>query len=215
MYSIQKLPPYELLILLSHLLMGKDHLDSVLTESESKQIYQLETVSAETKEKLKSNSVELTSKAVLAINTIFTGVFGAWMGLSGFFKFPLSSPLQFGSILAFSICLGIYLSYQNMKQLKDKAKDAVDKRKLQNICSSIIHNLSRKRKVEINEKKTELKNLLGSLNIAKIVDYSRLNQNCLEWLDKLQPELPEEFVHETQLHIQTKIEQEEMKQNRR
>lgn len=195
--AIEGLTFAELIQVQRHLKFGTQNVLKFLSPNQLQELYSLSRLDPEIKSQLQYEKVEIIGPASLAINTILTGLIGGWMGVSAFIGIKLNSPLLFTLVMFASLTLGTLVGYFNYIFKKQSLKNAVDKRKLQNIEISIVNKKIQSKEAEIEEKTAELRKIFESFGVANAnVEIEGLQKNsweskCLDWLDTVERNIGE------------------------
>lgn len=128
--KIKNLSTLQLKYLYEHLRLGEQHLRKILDKEQFKQLLRLNYLNPEEKENIYPDKAEKTGNITFIINTIITGIFGAWLGLAGFTELKLTSYTALFSITTLTASLSGILGYYSFKQVQTDANSAVIKQKL-------------------------------------------------------------------------------------
>jgi len=190
--GLEHLTPTDLLLLQKHVKLGKNHLKDRLTEQEISQIYKLRKIDKQTERQIAADTPELMGSASLMINTIFTTILGAWMGISGFLEYRLDSFPIFLFLLLSCILIGGSFGYSNYQSIKRATDEALEQRKTKAIETQILHVLNQKREQELKESFKEIEEILKNLQITDSefleLPIEQLNDSevCLNLLNQME-----------------------------
>jgi hypothetical protein len=158
------LKPAELIILEQHMKLGMPHLKKLLTEDEIKTLLKPRLLDPDQKREIGQDDTEITGNLSLILNTIFTSVFGAWMGYAGILGSSLGSVWAFGSIVTLAGIVGALIGYQNVRHTKKQARKAIQSQKLLLLQIEILKEIEKKRREEVWAITQELHRLILDLS---------------------------------------------------
>jgi len=158
------LTPAELIILEQHLKLGTAHLKQHLSESELKQILRSLSPNQAQMAKVGQSDTEISGNLSLVLNTIFTAVFGAWMGYSAFWGFSLASIWVFGSIISIAAFIGAIIGYLSIQFTKQQARESIKNETLHLLQIEILKKVEKKRMEEVSTIGRELNDLFLNLS---------------------------------------------------
>lgn len=156
MRNLHDLTPPELIILQKHAELGKDHLIELL----GAQGFCDFLLWARTKqggiEQIRADDTEISGNLILTVNTIITGCFGGWMGLSAVMELNLHSPIIFGTVFSLAALLGALIGYQNFQTTKMDAIQNIQTLQLIRFEIDILNKVRQIREQELQEIEADL-----------------------------------------------------------
>ncbi len=192
-HQLDLLTPAELIILEEHLKLGLGHLKKHLSKNQLDQILASLTLNQTQISKIGRSGVEIMGNLSLALNSIITATFGAWMGYFAFWGFSIASFRLFGFIVALAAGIGAVIGFQSVYSAKQQAKDAINNQVLHVLQIEILKRIGQKRKEESDTIYQELDHLLadlsqgtsfaGKLSVLHLTDKSR--GEIFEWAEKV------------------------------
>lgn len=179
--KIQNLSTLQLKYLYEHLRLGERHLRKILTKKQFKELLSLHYLSHEEKENIYPDKAEKTGNITFIINTIITGIFGAWLGLAAFTELKLTSYTVLLSITSITAVISGVLGYYSFKQVQTEATSAAIKQKLLKLQLGTLNFVNRKYNRSIATHVERLNSILNELdNNISPFDKTKLNsQNQL------------------------------------
>jgi len=151
----------ELNVMLEHVRAGEAHLRKQLNAGQFDMLMALGSMKEKQHQNIKSDLVERAGNVANALNAIFTGLFGSWLGLSGFAGVSLGSIKLLIFYSSIAIVLGGLIGYYSYRSIKKQSKAAITKQKLASIQIKLLHIINEKRK----EDKKKLINQVNTLLI--------------------------------------------------
>lgn len=186
--ELKQLSPLELLLVHKHIKLGKKHLHEWLSDEEMEQLLLLVKKDKEAEKGMDADTPEFVGRISLALNTIFTATFGAWMGVSGFMDLSLNKPFLFFSLLGFATLMGGLIGFHNYQYTRKEAKNAIEEKQIKMITTNILKTLNQYREEELENKFSNLNEILKKLQISGIellnLPPHEFNDHkvCLNWL---------------------------------
>lgn len=172
--KLENLTLLELQIMLEHLRLGMDHLKKCLNPQQLEDLLYTGGINFEQHETIKSDPLEKSGQVALIVNTIFTCVFGSWLGVAGFLGLGLGPNHSLISIIAVSLTASIYFGYLNYKFVKSQARAALYEQMLCNLELKILKILHQKKQVIIIESidflNKALRDFSNSLSLGPVRD---------------------------------------------
>lgn len=142
--TIQTLSTIQLKYLYEHLRLGEQHLRKILTKKQFKELLNHNYLNREEKENIYPDKAEKMGNITFIINTIITGIFGAWLGLAAFAELKLASHMALFSITGITAAVSGILGYYSFKQIQTETKSAAIKQKLLKLQLGTLNFVNRK-----------------------------------------------------------------------
>jgi|GEM_PF-1621971 len=151
MRKLHDLTPPELIILQKHIELGKDHLIELLGAKGFCDLLHWIKTKQEVIEQIRDDDTEMSGNLILAVNTIITGCFGGWMGLSAVMELNLHSAIIFGTVFSFATLLGTLIGYQNFQSTKMDAIQNIQTLQMMQFEIDILNKIRQIREQELQE----------------------------------------------------------------
>lgn len=161
-HQLEDLTPAELILLQQHIKLGEKHLKQLLNAQELQTLFLLGEHVKEGSKKLPRDPREVTGNVTLILNTIFTAIFGAWMGFSGFWNLGLKSKFAFFSISILALLVGVTVGYQTVKMVRAHARADIHTQQLHQLQTLLLEKIRQKREEEEKELKSEISKFLAT-----------------------------------------------------
>jgi hypothetical protein len=158
MKKLNDLTPPELILLQKHVELGKDHLIELLGKRGLFDFLQWAKTKQEIVERNRADETEVSGNLILTINTIITGSFGGWMGLSAVMELNLHSPLILGAVFSFAALLGALIGYQNFRSTKMDAIENIQSLQMAQFEIDMLALVRQIREQELREIEADLFN---------------------------------------------------------
>ena len=120
-----KLDIVELKTIISSLRSGTDYLKHNLTAKQFVFLLKKGALDKQQKKYFNIRHIEWVGQASIVINTVITGIFGAWLGFHGFAGLKINSTFQFKflGVLTFLLCgLFAFFSFKNTYKTAKQVK---------------------------------------------------------------------------------------------
>lgn len=158
MRKLHDLTPPELILLQKHTELGKDHLIELLGEKGFSDFLHWAKTKQEMIERNRADETEVSGNLILTLNTIITGCFGGWMGLSAVMELNLHSPIIFCTVFSFAALLGALIGYQNFRSTKMDAIENIQALQMTQFEIDMLTKVRQIREQELREIETDLFN---------------------------------------------------------
>lgn len=181
----------ELHIFLDHLRLGADHLKKQLNEQQWKELLELAPLNSKVEKQLAIDHTEKVSQIVMMANSMVTGVFGVWMGLSTFFNLEMRSTRLIG-ISSLAFILGASMSFLNLMKKKQEAEQAIVQQRLKKIELRLIQTINQKLKGGIQELATLLHSFQSARGIKQEDGFEK-EESFQAWFKALKKNLTDQL----------------------
>ena len=165
--ELEDFEPSQLHIFLKHISLGKEHLQSILTPQQLKDLLSWCELRDDHKKQILATKIEKLGNMSLIINTILTSTFGAWMGLSGCIGCGLGSYKALMLISIFAFFVSGLVGYMSLNMTKKQAYMAIDKQRLLNLEWRILQTINDKTHQKADSEILYLNSAIFILNTHK------------------------------------------------
>ncbi len=206
-----KLDIVELKTIISSLRSGTDYLKRNLTAKQFVFLLKKGALDKQQKKFFNIRHIEWVGQASIVINTVITGIFGAWLGFHGFAGLKISSTFQFKflGVLTFLLC-GLF-AFFSFKNTYKTAKQVKINQKILNVQHKVtlllIEKLQHSEAHLVKEMNQLIKNLtknLKSVNkwpyIANVDEFKQRLPNLFELIKAITSTYP----HHITTHLETR-----------
>lgn len=160
---LHSLKTKDLLRILRHVQLGKEHLLRRLSDQAFEDLLSIGSLSNNQIDKIESDKQEKVGNVSIVMNTILTSCFGAWLGFSAFNQNELISYVTIFIILA-AMSIGPLTGYLSYLLTHNQAQLALEKQQLSNVERIIIEIIINKREASIKGLYKKINKLLVKLD---------------------------------------------------
>lgn len=164
----KSMTPAELIILEQHLKLGTPHLKQHLTKSELQCLLSSFSTYPSQMPKKEENNIEISGNLSRLLNTIFTAIFGAWMGYCAFLGLHLGSQWVLLFVVILCGIMGGFFGYQVIKFTKQQRVEAVNNEKIKLLQVDILKKIDQKRREEIDTLIQQINTLFTDLGLPPL-----------------------------------------------
>ncbi|MBA3238037.1 MAG: hypothetical protein H0T62_06765 [Parachlamydiaceae bacterium] len=186
--SLSNLDLIELQVFLEHIRLGPDHVKLLLNKKQFSEVIELGYITLQQLKEVKTDKNEKFGNLALVLNTIITGSFGAWMGLSGSMELDLGSPVIFVTITLVTCLLCGAIGYNKYQLIKEQSANAIKQQKFANLEINILSRIQ----VELQKKIYKLEGDLYRAVEDEVVKHNqkptkfvRTEEDSEVWLQEL------------------------------